>query len=91
MPRRNKDNPYDAFIMDNGDDTYIDYSDLSGYESEGPDPRDYEGGKFDGGDCMLCGAVGSMKWEGDGWYYCKKCETNIPEDAYIHWNLNYNI
>ena len=55
-----------AHGRDNGDDREIDYSDLSGYESES---EEYDYGECD---CTSCGASMSMHLEGNV-FVCAKC------------------
>lgn len=55
-----------AHGRDNGDDTDIDYSDLSGYESES---EEYDYGECD---CTSCGASMAMHLEGNC-FVCAKC------------------
>ena len=58
---KNRKDEHD-YIYDNGDDRGFDYSDLD--ENEDPeDVIDRIRGTIESGDCMLCGAKNSMKYD----------------------------
>lgn len=37
------------------------------------------------GDCMLCGAIDAMRYEGGVCFVCSKCGESVHEDIYYRW------
>lgn len=77
------------FIYDNGDDSGIDYSDLS--ESDPEEAVDSLRGNVLSGSCIYCGAQDGMKYEGDICFICSVCGRSIHEDLYYRLLAGYEI
>lgn len=83
------DDEYD-FIYDNGDDSGIDYSDLS--ENEDPeDVIDSLRGTIGRGDCIYCDSKDSMEYDGFVCFICSHCGKSVHEDIYYRWAAGYPI
>jgi len=86
---RKREDEYD-FIYDNGDDSGIDYSDLS--EAEDPeDVIDRLRETLDRGPCPECGKVSMVRSEQGNCYYCLDCGYAEHEALYLRSLAGYPI